>query len=321
MSMAEIKTPASGPSGQPERKRGWLSRIAPGVRKIAKRESPENLWEKCPATGEMIYRPDLEASLWVTPAGHPMRIGPDLRFAYTFDDGVHEEIEAPTSLDDPLHFTDQKSYKDRLAAARKSTGEPDAMAIAYGKVGGVPAVVLVQDFAFMGGSLGVAAGETFLKAAEEAVRRDAPLVIFTASGGARMQEGTLSLMQMARTTIAIQKLKAVGLPYVVVLTDPTTGGVSASFAMLGDLNIAEPKAQIGFAGPRIIEQTIRQKLPDGFQRSEFLIEKGMLDLVIDRREMKLVIARALRFMGATTAATAAPAPAPPAPAAEAAPQI
>ncbi len=289
MSMAEIKTPASGPSGQPERKRGWLSRIAPGVRKIAKRESPENLWEKCPATGEMIYRPDLEASLWVTPAGHPMRIGPDLRFAYTFDDGVHEEIEAPTSLDDPLHFTDQKSYKDRLAAARKSTGEPDAMAIAYGKVGGVPAVVLVQDFAFMGGSLGVAAGETFLKAAEEAVRRDAPLVIFTASGGARMQEGTLSLMQMARTTIAIQTLKAAGLPYVVVLTDPTTGGVLASYAMLGDVHIAEPSATIGFAGRRVIEETIRETLPQGFQTAEFLVERGMVDRVVTRKDLPQVL--------------------------------
>ncbi len=289
MSMAEIKTPASGPHGQPERKRGWLSRIAPGVRKIAKREAPENLWEKCPATGEMIYRPDLEANLWVTPAGHPMRIGPDLRFAYTFDEGVHEEIESPTSLDDPLHFRDQKSYVDRLAAARKATGEKDAMAIAYGKVGGVPAVVLVQDFAFMGGSLGVAAGETFLKAAEEAVARNCPLVIFTASGGARMQEGTLSLMQMARTTIAIQTLKAAGLPYVVVLTDPTTGGVLASYAMLGDVHIAEPSATIGFAGRRVIEETIRETLPEGFQTAEFLVERGMVDRVVTRKDLPTVL--------------------------------
>ena len=293
MSMAESRIPGHGPHQPAERKRGWLSRIAPGVRKIAKRDAPENLWEKCPATGEMIYRPDLEANLWVTPAGHPMRIGPDLRFAYTFDEGVHEEIESPSSLDDPLHFTDQKSYKDRLAAARKATGEKDAMAIAFGKVGGVPAVVLVQDFAFMGGSLGVAAGEAFLKAADEAIKRSAPLVVFTASGGARMQEGTLSLMQMARTTIAIQKLKAAGLPYVVVLTDPTTGGVLASYAMLGDVHIAEPAATLGFSGRRVIEQTIRETLPDGFQTAEFLVERGMVDRVVTRKDLPAVLGRIL----------------------------
>ena len=293
MSMAESRIPGAGPHQPHERKRGWLSWIAPGVRKLAKREAPENLWEKCPTTGEMIYRPDLEANLWVTPAGYPMRIGPDLRFAYTFDEGVHEEIDSPSSLDDPLHFTDQKSYKDRLAAARKATGEKDAMAIAYGKVGGVPAVVLVQDFAFMGGSLGVAAGEAFLKAAEEAVRRQAPLVVFTASGGARMQEGTLSLMQMARTTIAIQKLKAEKLPYVVVLTDPTTGGVLASYAMLGDVHIAEPSATLGFSGRRVIEQTIRETLPEGFQTSEFLVERGMVDRVATRRELPGILGRIL----------------------------
>ena len=285
MSMAH--TPLTPPEGQhsPERKRGWLSRIAPGVRNlVAKRpETPENLWVKCPATGEMLYRSDLEASLWVTPAGHHMRIGPDLRFAFTFDDGVYEEIESPTSPDDPLHFTDQKPYKDRLAAARKATGEKDAMAIGYGHIGGVPAVALVQDFAFMGGSLGVAAGETFLKAAEEAVRRECPMVIFTASGGARMQEGTLSLMQMARTTIAIQTLKDAQLPYVVVLTDPTTGGVLASYAMLGDVHIAEPNATLGFSGRRVIEQTIRETLPPGFQTSEFLVERGMVDRVVARK--------------------------------------
>jgi acetyl-CoA carboxylase carboxyl transferase subunit beta len=281
----------SGPegAGPPERKRGWLSRIAPGVRNLVKREAPENLWVKCPGTGEMIYRPDLEASLWVTPAGYHMRIGPDLRFAFTFDDGVHEEIESPTSLDDPLHFSDQKPYKDRLAAARAQTGEKDAMAIAFGRITGVPTVILVQDFAFMGGSLGVAAGETFLKAAEEAVAREAPLVVFTASGGARMQEGTLSLMQMARTTIAIQKLKAAGLPYVVVLTDPTTGGVLASYAMLGDVHIAEPGATLGFSGRRVIEQTIRETLPPGFQTSEFLVERGMVDRVVMRKDLPQVL--------------------------------
>ena len=287
MSMAQSTPPVNeGQTSQaPERKRGWLSRIAPGIRNLGKREAPENLWVKCPDTGEMIYRPDLEAAQWVTPSGNHMRIGPDLRFAFTFDDGVHEDIEAPSSFDDPLNFTDQQPYKDRLAAARRKTGEKDAMAIAYGKVGGVDTVVLVQDFAFMGGSLGVAAGETFLKAAEEAVSRDCPLVVFTASGGARMQEGTLSLMQMARTTIAIQTLKNAGLPYVVVLTDPTTGGVLASYAMLGDIHIAEPNATLGFSGRRVIEQTIRETLPPGFQTSEFLVERGMVDRVVVRKDI------------------------------------
>jgi acetyl-CoA carboxylase carboxyl transferase subunit beta len=289
MSMASQTPPASGSNQPAERKRGWLSRIAPGVRNLVKREAPENLWVKCPATGEMLYRPDLEASQWVTPAGHHMRIGADLRFAYTFDEGVHEDIESPSSIDDPLKFTDQMSYRDRLGKARKKTGEKDAMAIAYGKVGGVPTVVLVQDFDFMGGSLGVAAGETFLKAAEEAVARQAPLVVFTASGGARMQEGTLSLMQMARTTIAIQQIKAAGLPYIVVLTDPTTGGVLASYAMLGDIHIAEPGATLGFSGRRVIEQTIRETLPPGFQTSEFLVERGMVDRVAERREIPEIL--------------------------------
>jgi acetyl-CoA carboxylase carboxyl transferase subunit beta len=280
--------PPDGPQA-PERKRGWLSRIAPGIRNLGKRETPENLWVKCPGTGEMIYRPDLEAAQWVTPSGHHMRIGPDMRFAFTFDNGVHEDIETPDSPEDPLGFTDQKPYRERLSAARKATGEKDAMAIAAGTIEGVPAVVLVQDFAFMGGSLGVAAGETFLKAAEEACKRDCPLVVFTASGGARMQEGTLSLMQMARTTIAIQKLKANGLPYVVVLTDPTTGGVLASYAMLGDVHIAEPGATLGFSGRRVIEQTIRETLPPGFQTSEFLVERGMVDRVVARREIPKVL--------------------------------
>jgi acetyl-CoA carboxylase carboxyl transferase subunit beta len=294
MSMAQ--TPLPPVEGQPvERKRGWLSRIAPGVRSLVKRtdESPENLWVKCPATGEMLYRSDLEAAQWVTPAGHHMRIGPDLRFAFTFDEGVYEDIESPTSPDDPLHFTDQKPYIERLAAARKATGEKDAMAIGYGAIEGVPCVVLVQDFAFMGGSLGVAAGETFLRAAEEAVKRECPMVVFTASGGARMQEGTLSLMQMARTTIAIQTLKNAQLPYVVVLTDPTTGGVLASYAMLGDVHIAEPGALVGFSGRRVIEQTIRETLPPGFQTSEFLVERGMVDRVVARKDIPATLGSVL----------------------------
>jgi acetyl-CoA carboxylase carboxyl transferase subunit beta len=291
--------PPAGPEGQqpPERKRGWLSRIAPGVRNaFAKRETPDNLWVKCPGTGEMLYRPDLEAALWVTPAGYHMRIGAKQRFAYTFDDGAYQRIASPHAIDDPLHFTDQKPYVERLAAARKSTGEKDSMAIAVGAIGGLETVVVVQDFTFMGGSLGAGAGEAFLAAADEAVARQAPLVIFTASGGARMQEGTLSLMQMARTTIAVQKVKSAGLPYVVVLTDPTTGGVLASYAMLGDVHIAEPGALIGFSGRRVIEQTIRETLPPGFQTSEFLVERGMVDKLATRAEIPAVLGRVLKTL-------------------------
>ena len=291
MAMAEPQGPKKGDKTKApaERRGGWLSRIAPGVRgAFAKRETPENLWVKCPDTGEMIYRSDLEAALWVTPAGRHMRIGPEARFKFTFDDGEHEVLPTPAVFEDPLRFSDGKSYKDRLAAARKTTGEQDAMAIGYGKVGGVDAVVLVQDFAFMGGSLGMAAGEGFIAAAEAAIARQVPLIVFTAAGGARMQEGALSLMQMARTTLAINEMKDVGLPYVVVLTDPTTGGVTASYAMLGDVHLAEPGALIGFAGPRVIEQTIRETLPPGFQRSEYLVEKGMVDRVTPRKELPAV---------------------------------
>jgi acetyl-CoA carboxylase carboxyl transferase subunit beta len=293
--MAESKgDKPTRPPAQAKERSGWLSRIAPGVRgAFTKRETPENLWVKCPDTGEMIYRPDLEAALWVTPAGRHMRIGPKQRFAYTFDGGQFEALPAPSVPEDPLNFSDGKPYKDRLIAARKATGEPDTMAIGYGKILGVAAVVLVQDFAFMGGSLGMAAGETFIAAARAAVERDVPLVIYTAAGGARMQEGTLSLMQMARTTLAIQELKAAKLPYVVVLTDPTTGGVTASYAMLGDIHLAEPGALIGFAGPRVIEQTIRETLPPGFQRSEYLVEKGMADRVVSRQDLPAILSSVL----------------------------
>jgi acetyl-CoA carboxylase carboxyl transferase subunit beta len=276
---------------------GWLAKIAPGVRKlVAKRETPDNLWVKCPDTGEMIYRPDLEAALWVTPAGRHMRIRPALRFAYTFDEGKFTPLPLPKAPDDPLHFTYGKSYKDSLVAARKSTGEDDMMAGAVGEIGGVETVVLVQDFAFMGGSLGVAAGEAFLAGVDEAVKRDVPFVVFTASGGARMQEGALSLMQMARTTLATQRLRKAKLPYVVVLTDPTAGGVLASYAMLGDVHLAEPGATVGFAGRRVIEQTIRETLPPGFQTSEFLVERGMIDRVVVRSELPAVLGSILRTL-------------------------
>ena len=287
--------PVTGPQGRP--RGGWLARIAPGVRKfVGKRDTPENLWVKCPDTGEMIYRPDLEAALWVTPAGRHMRIRPNLRFQYTFDNAKWEAIPAPRAFDDPLHFTDVKPYRERLEQYREATHETDAMAIGYGRISEVPTVVAVQDFAFMGGSLGMAAGEGFIHAAEEAVRREAPFVMFSASGGARMQEGALSLMQLARTTLAIQQLKKAHLPYLVVLTDPTTGGVTASYAMLGDVHLAEPGALIGFAGARVIEQTIRETLPPGFQRAEYLVEKGMVDRVVERREMPLVLGSILKTL-------------------------
>jgi acetyl-CoA carboxylase carboxyl transferase subunit beta len=276
---------------------GWLARIAPGVRKLVnRRETPENLWEKCPDTGEMIYRPDLEAALWVTPAGRHMRIRPDLRFVYTFDEGRSRTIPLPRTPDDPLAFTYGKPYRPSLVAARKTTGQQDAMVAAVGEIGGVETVVLVQDVAFMGASLGSAAGEAFLAAVDEAVRLQAPLVIFVASGGARMQEGALSLMQMARTTLAIQRLHAERLPYIVVLTDPTYGGVTASYAMLGDIQLAEAGAAIGFTGPRVIEQTIRQTLPPGFQTSEFQGDHGMVDRVLQRKEIPGVLASILRTL-------------------------
>lgn len=269
-------------------KAGWLSRLRPGLKKQASpraQDTPDNLWMKDPETGEMLYRPDLEAALWVTPSGHHLRLTPDQRFAVTFDDGAHERVKAPSTPEDPLGFRDQKPYPERLKAAREATGEVDAMSIAHGNIKGRPAVVVVQNFAFLGGSLGQAAGDGFIAGAREAVKRDCPFVVFTASGGARMQEGTLSLMQMARTTLAIQEVKAAGLPYIVVLTDPTSGGVTASYAMLGDIQFAEPGALIAFTGPRVIEQTIRETLPVGFQRAEFLEERGVIDQVVPRVEL------------------------------------
>jgi len=297
MAMAEQRNDKPGRSAAPRERTGWLSRIAPGVRNaFAKRETPENLWVKCPDTGEMIYRPDLEAALWVTPSGHHMRIGAAQRLQFTFDDGKFERISSPAVVEDPLRFPDVKPYPDRLKAARKASGELDALAIGVGNIMGQPTMVVVQDFAFMGGSLGMAVGEAFIKAAQEAVRRNIPFVIFTAAGGARMQEGTLALMQMARTTLAVNEVKAAGLPYVVVLTDPTTGGVMASYAMLGDVHLAEPNALIGFAGRRVIEQTIRESLPPGFQRAEFQMERGMVDKVVTRGDMREVLASILKTL-------------------------
>ncbi len=280
-------------------KSGWLSRLRPGLKQQASpraQETPDDLWLKDPDTGELLYRPDLEAALWVTPSGHHMRLTPDQRFSITFDAGAFERIQAPSTKDDPLGFRDQKPYPHRLKAARETSGEVDAMSIAFGKIAGRNAVVLVQNFGFLGGSLGQAAGQGFIAATREAVRRDCPLVVFTASGGARMQEGTLSLMQMARATLAIQELKAVGLPYIVVLTDPTTGGVTASYAMLGDVQFAEPGALIAFTGPRVIEQTIRETLPPGFQRAEYLEDKGVVDRVTPRRDLAAALGNVIGIL-------------------------
>jgi len=244
----------------------------------------------------MVFSNDLEGLFHVTPAGHHLRIGPELRMGYTFDDGEYETIATPEVAKDPLKFKDDKKYTDRLKAARTKTGQEDAMSIGVGKIQDIETVVLVQNFAFMGGSLGMAAGEGFIKAATVAHERGLPLVAFTAAGGARMQEGALSLMQMPRTTIAVQDLRAAGLPYIVVLCDPTTGGVTASYAMLGDIHLAEPGALICFAGPRVIEDTIREKLPEGFQRAEYLEEKGMVDKVVHRSDMREALSNILAVL-------------------------
>lgn len=275
---------------------GWLSRLAPGVRKaLGRRGTPDNLWIKCPATGDMVYRPDVEAALWVTPAGHHLRLTAAQRLTLTFDGGRFERLASPEAQDDPLGFVgDGKAYADQIVAARAASGEYDAMALAVGEVGGEPAVVAVQDFSFLGGSLSRAVGEAFIEAARTAVARQLPFVLFTATGGARMQEGTLSLMQMARTTLALNEVKGANLPYVVVLTDPTTAGVMASYAMLGDLHLAEPGALIGFTGRRVIEQTIRETLPPDFQRAEFLMERGMVDQVVRRADLPTVLGSYLK---------------------------
>ena len=276
----------------------WLNKITPpGVKNIfTKKDSPDNLWIKCPKSDEMVFSADLPGLLHVTPAGHHLRLGPEMRLSYTFDDGAYSEVPVPEVVKDPLKFKDDKKYTDRLKAARAKTGGQDAMSIGVGKIQGIDTVVLVQNFAFMGGSLGMAAGEGFIQAAEYAVANKLPLVVFTAAGGARMQEGALSLMQMPRTTIAVQEMREAGLPYIVVLCDPTTGGVTASYAMLGDVQLAEPGALICFAGPRVIEETIREKLPEGFQRAEFLEEKGMIDRVVSRRNMRKTLASILSVL-------------------------
>jgi acetyl-CoA carboxylase carboxyl transferase subunit beta len=259
---------------------------------------PEGLWVKCPGCAQVIYNKDLAANLSVCPkCAHHFRINATERLRMLFD-GEWTEYDKNLVSTDPLGFTDTKPYKARLKASIESTGLNDALVSASGTIDGIPAIVAAMEYGFIGGSMGVVVGEKVTRAIERAIERRLPVIIVCCSGGARMMEGARSLMQMAKISGALARLDRARLPYIAVLTDPTTGGVTASFAMLGDLNIAEPKAQIGFAGPRVIEQTIRQKLPEGFQRSEFLLEKGMLDLVVDRREMKAMIVNALRFMGA-----------------------
>ncbi|MTI44381.1 acetyl-CoA carboxylase carboxyl transferase subunit beta [Roseibium hamelinense] len=270
----------------------WInSLVRPKIRDLLKkREVPENLWIKCPETGEMVFHRDLEANQWVVPnSGHHMRMPGKKRLELFFDDGSYERIDTPAVQADPLKFRDTKRYTERLKENRSKTGEDDAVYVACGKVNGNDFTAAVQDFAFMGGSLGMAAGEAILAGMQKAVADKTPFVLFAASGGARMQEGILSLMQMPRTTVGVQMLREAGLPYIVVLTNPTTGGVSASYAMLGDVHIAEPGAQIGFAGRRVIEQTIREKLPEGFQSAEYLLEHGMVDMVVKRHDLKETI--------------------------------
>ncbi|GIX16223.1 MAG: acetyl-coenzyme A carboxylase carboxyl transferase subunit beta [Rhodothalassiaceae bacterium] len=270
-------------------------RIQRAIRR--KREAPDNLWHKCDGCGQLIFHKEFAAHLHVCPhCGHHARIAPAERFRMLFDEGRYETVPLPEVAEDPLRFKDTKRYADRLKQARQKTGARDAMEVAVGPIGGIETVVAAQNFFFMGGSMGLAVGEAMIRAAEEAVARRTGLVAVTAAGGARMQEGILSLMQMPRTTIAVQMVKEAGLPYIVVLTDPTTGGVTASFAMLGDVHIAEPGALIGFAGPRVIEQTIREKLPEGFQRAEYLRDHGMVDMVVPRAELKATLARLLAHM-------------------------
>ena len=269
---------------------------------------PEGLWVKCPDCAKAIYNKDLAANLSVCPkCAFHFRLSATERLRMLFDGATWVEHDPGLVSTDPLQFADTKTYKARLAASREATGQKDAVIVGTGRIDGLRAVVASMEYAFIGGSMGVVVGEKITRAIERAIAERSAVVIVSCSGGARMMEGVLSLMQMAKISGALARLDRAGLPYIAVLTDPTTGGVTASFAMLGDLNIAEPRALIGFAGPRVIEQTIRQKLPEGFQRSEFLLEKGMLDLVVDRRELKNTIAQALRFMGAS--------PAPPQPAA------
>ena len=277
----------------------WLSEfVRPRIRTLFSRsEVPENLWIQCPNCQQMLFQKDLDRTLKVCPqCGYHMRVTAAERLAFTFDASGPTRIELPRVPQDPLGFKDSKRYADRLKEARDKTGLADAILVAHGRIGGHAAVVAAMDFNFMGGSMGAGVGEAIVAAARLAVLQSAPLIIFTASGGARMYEGAISLMQMPRTTIAVRLVKEAGLPFITVLTDPTTGGVTASFAMLGDIQIAEPGALIGFAGPRVIEQTVRETLPDGFQRAEYLLEHGIVDLVVKRADMRDMLGRLIGLL-------------------------
>jgi acetyl-CoA carboxylase carboxyl transferase subunit beta len=277
----------------------WLTNfVRPKIRALVKKpDTPDNLWDKCPACGQMIFHRELEANQRVcTHCGHHLRIGVKRRLELLFDDGQFERAELPKVEVDPLKFRDRKRYTDRIKEAQSKAGEQDAIIVAAGKIHGIETVVAAFNFDFMGGSMGMAVGEGLIKAADIAVEKGAAMIAIPASGGARMQEGILSLMQMPRSVIAVDRVKEVGLPFIVLLTDPTTGGVSASFAMLGDIHVAEPGAVIGFAGQRVIEETIREKLPEGFQRAEYLLEHGIVDIVIPRKEMRDQLARLIGLL-------------------------
>jgi acetyl-CoA carboxylase carboxyl transferase subunit beta len=279
----------------------WLTNyVRPTIKALVRRDRPdvpENLWIHCPSCERMVFHRDLDANQEVcSHCDHHFRVGPDYRFKALFDEGSWTRIELPKAATDPLKFRDRRRYTDRLKEAQSKTGRSDAIEAAHGKIGGLPAVIAVMNFDFMAGSMGCALGEGLLTAARLAILQEAAFVVVTASGGARMQEGTLSLMQMPRTTIAVEEVKEAGLPYIAILTDPTTGGVTASFAMLGDVAIAEPRARIGFAGRRVIEQTIRESLPDDFQTSEYLLEHGMIDMVVHRFELRTTLTRILRIL-------------------------
>ncbi|MFM6933283.1 MAG: acetyl-CoA carboxylase, carboxyltransferase subunit beta [Novosphingobium sp.] len=280
----------------------WLTKVRNSLSRVTKRDTPDNLWTKCPSCSEMLFTKEYEENLSVCPrCEHHGRIGADARFAQLLDEGF-TILPSPKVAEDPLKFRDSKKYPDRLKAARAANPHPDALTNAAGAIDGHKVVLGVQDFAFMGGSMGMAVGEAFVTGAEEAIRTRSPYVICTAAGGARMQEGILSLMQMPKTTVATRRLKAAGLPYIVILTDPTTGGVTASYAMLGDVQIAEPGCLIGFAGQRVIQDTIREKLPPGFQRAEYLHAHGMVDMVVARKDLKATLATVLDFLAPAKAA-------------------
>lgn len=267
----------------------WISNyVRPKINSIfSRRETPDNLWSKCTECGTMLFHRELTDAQNVCPnCDHHMHISPRDRFHHMFDGGLFTEVDVPKPVADPLHFKDQKKYPDRMKAAQKTTGEEEAMLVAEGEMGRTRVVVAGQNFKFMGGSMGMHVGNSIIAGAERAIELKAPFILFSAAGGARMQEGILSLMQMPRTTVAVQMIKEKGLPFIVVLTHPTTGGVTASYAMLGDVHIAEPNALIGFAGARVIEQTIREKLPEGFQRAEYLLDHGMLDRVVERKDLR-----------------------------------